>query len=165
MYNKICAICGKEFESQYIRSKYCRYCQALAYRQKNTNRARERRAEARDAELEYLQQQAEERRKEREKEFEKREAERMRKLEQKAKNGDPLAIMDLLMFNESSDHRYNIEYWKAYQDYQRSQDGGGRFEHVVNGVSCFDEYFPELVIEAIKKEKGKIVTATIFHTH
>ena len=160
MYDKICALCGKPFTSQYIRSKYCRGCQARAYRQNDTNRARERRAEAIKAEREYFEQQKREEAQAREQELQKRLKKERKAKERRARSGDPLARLSLE--GEKPHSYYNLEYWRAYQAYELSQDCGGRFEKVVNGVSCREDNFAELVLETLKV-KNKIVTGTLFH--
>ncbi len=156
MYNKICALCGKPFETQYIRSKYCRFCQAQAYRANDTNRAKIRRMEARQAEEEYLQMQKEADRKEKEEQFQKQRLQRKRQLEREADQGDLLARLTLA--SDLQNHYYLAEYWEAFKAYTLDRNGD-RFLTVVNGIETFDPEFSEKVLQSILTE-GKISVST-----
>lgn len=71
-------------------------------------------------------------------------------LEEKAKNGDPVARMELAKPNSK-------EYWEAYQeseiDYYNKWNT--KTIRVINGISIFDDDFAANVLESIKVE-GRI---------
>ena len=146
MYEKTCALCGKQFESPYPRSKYCKDCQATAYRNQNTKRARGRRADMRDAEKEFIRLQEDQERQARKKELSKLIAKRKRKLKRKANKGDALAIMALERTKPG--YLYSPEYWKAFKAYRLDFDKN-RFETYVNGISTREDDFAELVVESM----------------
>ena len=164
MDNKKCLVCGKEFTPSKPNAKWCSAaCRKVGQRQtrkvwehrtgyseKKKLEARERRAMAAAVRLE--------------KETEAREvveerfrihAEQMReKLERKAAAGDPASVMMI-----EKENGYTSEYWKAYQkrEIEFSELSGRTSTRTVNGISVYEDDFPDRVLESIK-ETGHIIS-------
>ena len=145
---KECKICGSEFEANVPNQKYCSVeCRKERIREYDRQRKRKERKEAKKEKLIVLEQKR--------KEFEAKELEYKRKiererqlLEEKAKQGDPMAIMKL----SSNTSR---EYWEAYQKYHIQEYEQTNFIRYVNGISVFDDDFVDKVLITIEQH-GRI---------
>lgn len=157
MIMKICAVCGAEFEAKHKNTKYCPNCQAAAYRQQGTQRARARRAEMRESERQFMREQQAKAREEREKEFEKAAAAREKELQAAAASGDLLAALTIA--EREPGRYYSTKYWKAYKAYAVDQNGSN-FVTVVNSIPVTDPDFEKLVVDSIKAT-NKFVTHTM----
>lgn len=143
---KECKICGSEFEANAPNQKYCSAeCRKERIREYDRQRKRKARKEAKKEKLIVLEQKR--------KEFEARELEYKKKvererqlLEEKAKQGDPSAIMQIA-------NNCSPEYWKAYQEYhiRESKQFKGKFVRYVNGISVFDDDFVDKVLITIEQ--------------
>lgn len=145
---KVCEICGSEFEANVPNQKYCSVeCRKERIREYDRQRKRKERKEAKKEKLIVLEQ----KRKEfeaRELEYEKKVERERRLLEEKAKQGDPMAIMQL-------SSNTTPEYWEAYQKYHIREYEQTNFIRYVNGISVFDDDFVDKVLITIEQH-GRI---------
>lgn len=147
---KECKICGSEFETSNPNQKYCsEECRKERIREYDRQRKRQARREAQKEKLVILEQKHKER-KARELEYEKKVEQERRLLKERAKQGDPMAIMELSSNNSR-------KYWEAYQKYQIQECKQLNSNRYVNGISVFDDDFVEKVLITIE-QYGRILS-------
>ena len=159
-----CAVCNQSYETIFPNKKYCSDICAKRGRinkrkqwEQDTNYNEKQRIDKlvkRQQEKEVRTAEETERLRLKKEEIDHKNAERIKnekvELEEKAKNGDPVARMNLAKPNSK-------EYWEAYQeseiDYYNKWNT--KSISVINEISVLDEDFAEKVVSSIK-EKGYI---------
>lgn len=154
-YSYTCPICGKSFTAYRVLNRYCsEECRRNARRAQDRNRKKELRAqrsEQRNAERKEADrkktEQIEARRKQVKEDFERR-----------CEDGDPAALM---IREKGANGNSTLKYWELFAavTIQDAEDAGTVSGTLVNGVSVYEDDFPEKVMQSIK-ESGHIYTRT-----
>lgn len=141
---KECEICNTEFETVNPNQKYCSVeCRKERIREYDRQRKRQARREAQKEKLVILEQKQKEL-KARELEYEKKVERERQLLKERAKQGDPMAIMKLSSNNSR-------KYWEAYQKYHIQECKQSNRNRYVNGISVFDDDFVDKVLITIEQ--------------
>lgn len=168
-----CVVCNQSYETNFPNKKYCSDICAKRGRinkrkqwEKDTNYNEKQRLDKlvkRQQEKEVRTAEETERLRLKKEEIDHKNAERIKnekvELEEKAKNGDPIARMNLAKPNSK-------EYWEAYKqseiDYYNKWNT--KSISVINEISVFDDDFVAKVLESIKVE-GRIYGRLISQQH
>ena len=141
---KTCLICNKEYETPYPNKKYCSTdCSRESIRQADKLRKRNERKSKRDKQTAEEVERRRLKRAEIEEDAQERARQSQADLENRLKQGDPRARMEVAQPN-------SFEYWEAYRQDFLDNKYNKNYIRYVNDISVYDDDFPLLVVASIE---------------